>query len=198
MFNSIYGTITEKNIDTACIDTGSIEWLVSMSNKSLEKMRINEKQRIYLYLQHTENAMSLFGFVTLQERNLFLDLLKVNGIGPKQAIKILSHVETEDFIHILESGDAERLKGIPGVGKTTAQKIMLTLQGKLTTSSCFNGESSIDMQYADICTALVQMGFDRRSVRECVNRIVKEQSAHSTGMNENEILREAIVQLSSR
>lgn len=195
MFNSLLGIVSEKFEDSITLDTGSIEWRILMPAKDMEKLKLNDEVRIYTFLQHNENLMQLFGFVKPQVRLLFLDLLKVNGVGPKQAIKILSNVEATSLIEILNAGDAEKLTRIPGIGKITAQKILLTLQGKLTTEKDFS-QASTD-EYADILTALTEMGFDRRRAKDCVTKIVSEKKSTSDEINENELLRAAIIALSA-
>ncbi|MEL3908721.1 MAG: Holliday junction branch migration protein RuvA [Treponemataceae bacterium] len=196
MLNSLLGIVSEKFEDSIALDTGAIEWLILMPTKDMEKLKLNEEVRIYTYLQHHENLMQLFGFIKPQGRLLFLDLLKVNGIGPKQAVKILSNVEAPEFVEILNAGDTNKLIRIPGIGKITAQKILLTLQGKLTTEKDFS-QTSTDFEYADILTALTEMGFDRRRAKECIVKIVSEKKSVSEEINENELLRAAIIALSS-
>lgn len=196
MFNSFLGTVTEKYSDSIALDTGSIEWSLIMPAKSIEKLIVNEKTRVYVYLQHQENGMQLFGFTSKKERMLFLDLLKVNGIGPKQAVKILSNIELSDLIEILDSGDAEKLKRVPGIGKVTAQKILLTLKGKLTTEKDF-AEPTAAGEYADLVIALTEMGFERRRAETCIANLASEKKQHGDMINENELLRAAIIRLSA-
>lgn len=196
MFNSFLGTVTEKYSDSIALDTGSIEWSLIMPAKSIEKLIVNEKTRVYVYLQHQENGMQLFGFTSKKERMLFLDLLKVNGIGPKQAVKILSNIELLDLIGILDAGDAEKLKRVPGIGKVTAQKILLTLKGKLTTEKDF-AEPAAAGEYADLVSALTEMGFERRRAETCIANLASEKKQHGDTINENELLRAAIIRLSA-
>lgn len=196
MFNSFLGTVTEKYADSIAFDTGNIEWMIIMSAKSLEALAVGKEVRIYVYLQHQENAMQLFGFATKQERLLFLDLLKVNGIGPKQAIKILSNIEPAALIEILDSGDTEKLKRVPGIGKVTAQKILLTLKGKLTLENNFS-ELAGNVPHADVITALTEMGFERRRAEACVTTLANEKKSAGSEINDNELLREAIIRLSA-
>lgn len=198
MFNSFLGRVTEKMIDSVYLDTGSIEWHIYMSSKSIEAIPINEDVRIYVYLQHTENTMQLFGFASKRERLLFSDLIKVNGIGPKQAMKILSSITVDQLINILDAGDADKLKSVPGIGKMTAQKIFLTLKGKLTVESDFTGESQAVGGYADLITALAEMGFDKRSARDCITTLAAQKKTDGQQYTESELLRIAIVQLSTK
>jgi Holliday junction DNA helicase RuvA len=124
---------------------------------------------------------------------VFLDLLKVEGVGPRQALKILSGVEVGRFIDALEAEDLELLSTIPGVGRKTAQKIMLKLKGKLKVST----PSGISLE-EDIVNALVGMGFDRRSAKNAVTSAARGVRERELGEEEleRELFKTAIGQLS--
>ena len=90
MFNSLTGTITGKSQNTVSIDTHGIEWMLTVPGSSLDALpRVGEEGRIFTYLVHTQDIMSLYGFASDEERSLFFDLLKVDGIGPKAAVLAL-------------------------------------------------------------------------------------------------------------
>lgn len=195
MFNSLFGIITEKKADGICLDCGSIEWFIFMPTKDMEKLTTEKEARIYVYLQHTDSLMQLFGFASNAVRLLFLDLLKVNGIGAKQAIKILSNIDVKNLVAILESGDVDALRKVPSIGKVTAQKIMLTLQGKLTSEKDFT-EVTENFEYMDILTALTEMGFDKKLAKNAIVNAVAEKKQNNIPIDETEILRASIVNLS--
>lgn len=197
MFNSLFGRVSEKQAEGICLDCGTIEWYILMPQKDMEELVLNEDARIYVYLQHQEALMQLFGFVNARSRLLFLDLLKVNGIGPKQAVKILSNVAPAALVEILETGNVDALCKVPGVGKVKAQKIMLALKGKLTSEKDFSGAAD-NFEYADILTALTEMGFDRRLAKTCIEKQVSADKAAGRAINEAEILRAAIIALSTK
>jgi holliday junction DNA helicase RuvA len=195
MYNSIQGTITFKGSQTAGIQTGGVEWLVEISTFSLRELPVEgEEARVLLFLYHREDQLKLFGFASESERKLFLDLIGVSGIGPKQAIKILSGASVESIIKILELGDVDSLTGIPGLGKKTAQKIILALKGKLQLTDEDSGTS-----HGDILTALSDMGFDRRKAQQTIKRIEKQLIAEGCGADtlETELFKRSIVELSS-
>ncbi len=125
---------------------------------------------------------------------LFLDLLKVDGIGPKQAIRILSGANVDSFAEILEAGDVDSLKRIPGIGVKSAQKIILALKGKLTLKEAEEAEEG-----RDLVTALADMGFDRRKAAAVVASLLEETREEGIAGEklEQEIFRRAIVRLSS-
>lgn len=192
MFNSIQGKLTEKREDGVCILTGGIEWDIIISrNTYMHLPESGNDCRIFVYLHHREDKLQLFGFHMVRERRLFLNLLKVEGIGPSLGIKILSGITPAHFIKALETQDIELLSGIPGLGKKTAQKIMLKLAGKLSLEE--NGSKV----HTDIVKALTGMGFDAREARKAVNAAASEIDEGSENKDEYEkkLLKAALTRL---
>ena len=203
MFNSITGIITGKFPKQVFIENNGIEWDICVPDSNLDLLPpVGSEGKIYTYLQHTDMIMTLFGFATSEERMLFLDLLKVEGIGPKGAIKIMSSVSSSRLMEVLERGDVEMLEKVPGVGKKTAAKMMLALKGKLSLS-----ESSAVVQvekpvmYGDVISSLVNMGYEKRIVEQKVAQLVEvlknDVSFEKKTQTEKEdiILRRVIVEL---
>ncbi|MDC7123918.1 MAG: Holliday junction branch migration protein RuvA [Spirochaetales bacterium] len=196
MINSLNGIITQKDESKICIELNGIEWELIMPFNSINKLPpTGEKAKIYTYLQHSQDIMQLFGFFSQRERSLFFDLIKVNGVGPRQAIKILSGIEIDDFIKQLDDNDLDSLTRLPGLGKKTAQKIILALRGNLS----FTEPATSNNEYNDIINALVDMGFDRKSSEKAVTNASKEQKDSSASSQEKEqaIFKRAIILLSS-
>jgi len=111
--------------------------------------------------------MKLYGFASVRRRAAFLELLKVEGIGPKGALKILSGISQDDLEKALENGDIARLEAVPGLGKKTAQKMVLALKGKLVQTQDVSVSSS---PYNDLVEALAAMGYDRRMAADALAR----------------------------
>ena len=129
MLNSITGTVTGKKGNTCFIENSGIEWALNCSQRSLDQIpKKGEEARVLTYLHHKEDTMLLFGFASEDERSLFLELIRISGIGPKQGIKILSGISAEAFINALEKDDIAGISSLPGIGKKTAQKIILSLR----------------------------------------------------------------------
>ena len=148
--------------------------------------------------------MKLFGFASAEDRALFLELLKVEGVGPKAALKILSSVSTAEMVKVLDSGDVAVLEKLPGVGKKTAQKMMLALKGKLTLleeNQSSAGKREKTSPWNDVIVALTDMGYDRKRVEETVERLAAENKEKLSDMNgnkaliEEQLFRQAIVEL---
>lgn len=202
MFNSISGTITAKLPNTLHIENSGIEWDIMVPSRALDSFGlVGERARVYVWLYHREDQMRLYGFPTTEERDVFLELTKVDGIGPKQAVRILSSIRPEDLEAALEGEDVARLSAAPGIGKKTAQKMILTLKGKLARDRDA-GQATDGGEHADIIGALADMGFDRKAAANRVAAIAAELAAGSGKTlnrteREQEIFRRAIVDLSS-
>ena len=178
MFNSLSGTITGKFPQKLFLDTNGIEWDIIVPDTTLDDLpRLGEKARVFTWMQHTDSAMNLFGFASAKDRDLFFDLNKVEGVGPKSAIKIMSNIQRDQLISSLESGDLAALEKIPGLGKKTAQKMLLALNGKLTLEEDLPGVKVVvnrSGEFSDVVSALANMGYDKRMVEECISKLVED------------------------
>ena len=201
MFNSISGTLTGKSMESIYIETHGIEWEIFVSALSAERFgTVGSTVKVYTWLYHREDQMRLFGFLTPAERNLFLNLTKVEGIGPKQALKILSGLDSAALETALEEGDVARLQSIPGIGKKTAQKMVLALKGQLTGLKDIGRADTLKKsEFEDIITALINMGYDRKRAAETVETVAKSMRTNGVdpAAKEEELFRTAIVNLSS-
>ena len=204
MFNSLTGIITGKFPKQLFLDTNGVEWDLCVPDSNLDMIGlVGNEARVYTWLQHTDQLMTLYGFANAEERSVFLDLLKVDGVGPKGALKIMSSVSSSRLLEILENGDLEMLEKIPGVGKKTAGKMMLTLKGKLKISQDTGPVVRLDSAspYADVVMSLVSMGYDKRTVEQKLAQLVEglRTDASFTAKNQKErediLFRRAIVEL---
>ncbi len=195
MINSVTGTITRRSPGGFCIQTGGIEFEVEASQTTIRSLPpIGAQTRVLIFLLHREDAMRLYGFSDEEERYLFHQLMRVSGIGAKQALRILSGSTPTQLRLILESEDVPSLTRIPGLGTKTAQKIILTLRGSLVPAETKGDESVED----EIVEGLVAMGFDRGKAKEAVRRITDELVAEGVPATdrEGEVFRRSIVALS--
>lgn len=197
MVNSIRGTLTFKTSEQLGIETGGVEWAVDTTATTLSSLpKIGEETRIFTHLHHTQDQMKMYGFASSEERTLFLALLTVNGVGPSLTRKILSGTTPERFLAALDAEDLSTLGSIPGLGKKTAQKIVLQLRGKLIDTADDGGAIG---EARDVIEALMAMGFDSRNAGKAVSTILEdsELTVLSGDAREKEILRRAIVLMSS-
>lgn len=196
MFNSIRGEITQKNAGIIYMMTGGIEWEIHMPGHDISALPDSgAKTVVFTWLCHREDSMTLFGFANEERRETFLELLKVEGIGPKGALKILSGITQRDLETALEAGDITRLEAVPGLGKKTAQKMILALKGKIVQST--DKKEPPASRYNDLAGALVEMGYEKRAAISALDRAASE-IAEATPEAEKEALlfRKAILYLS--
>lgn len=202
MLNSIYGTVTGKNSKQLFLENNGIEFDICMPDTNLEVIgNTGTLAKVYVWLQHNENVLALYGFSSIEERSLFLDLLKVDGVGPKGAVKIMSSVSSSRLEEILESGDTGLLEKIPGVGKKTAGKMMLALKGKLSLSQdSHTVQIPKQTPFGDLILSLTSMGYDKKAVEQTVYEISSSLETELSGKSQKEkedfIFRKAIIALS--
>ncbi|TBR42246.1 Holliday junction branch migration protein RuvA [Marinomonas agarivorans] len=132
MIGRIVGQLIEKTPPELLIDVHGIgyEMVVSMTT-FYDLPTIGEQVTLYTHFQVKEDAHSLYGFLTKDERALFRILIKVNGVGPKMALNVLSSMSSEELIHFVQESDVTALTRIPGVGKKTAERLIIELRDKL-------------------------------------------------------------------
>ncbi|MDR2048882.1 MAG: Holliday junction branch migration protein RuvA, partial [Treponema sp.] len=167
MFNSLRGTVTEKRADSLRIETGGVEWDISCPALDMEKFPgPGGEGRVFTWLYHREDQMKLFGFADERRRATFLELLKVEGVGPKGALRIMGGIGQDDLEAALENEDIARLEAVPGLGKKTAQKMLLALRGKLAAAA----PPAAETPYGELAAALAEMGYDKKQAAEALSK----------------------------
>ncbi len=133
LLDFIQGELVQKGANYVVVKTGGIGFRIFVPGSTLEVLRTGEKEMtLFTYLHVREDELSLFGFATGEEKEIFTVLLSVSGIGPKLALAILSGLKSQDLKRAIVLGDAAILTNISGVGKKTAQRIILELKDKLS------------------------------------------------------------------
>lgn len=198
MFNRIKGVFSGHTEEALHISTGAIEWEIFVPVRDPSFFtRIGEETELFTWLHHYEDGMRLYGFFSAAERQLFLDLQKVEGIGPRQAFKILQGIAPRTLATMLDNSDLPSLQKIPGIGPKTAQKMMLALKGKLIG---LEGEPAVGSEggqgrFRDVVRALVDMGFDRKEVERIVAQLGVDVQENPD--MEKELFRKALLELST-
>ncbi len=178
MFNSLTGTITGKMPNTLYLETNGIEWDLFVPDSTLDALPpIGQVAKVYTWLLHREDSMKLFGFASAKERMLFLDLLKVDGVGAKGAVKILSNISGSQLVSALDEGNLAALEKIPGVGKKTAGKMLLALKGKISLDYTVTVRTVKTNAYADVIDSLVNMGYEKKNCELVIDEIVSGLSS---------------------
>jgi len=209
MIHAIIGEIVYVGAQDVVIRTTSgIEFIVTISSQTASKLsqlhgEDRREVRLLSWLQHRDDSMTLYGFTDDEERMLFLELIKVNGIGPRQAMKILSGVQVRTFIKALDDNDLAFLATLPGIGPKTSQKIVLALRDTviLEPPRRSGGESigALDKRYNDLVVALGDMGYDKRQVVGALTELLEEHKVVLEGKSlhdaEEFLFRNVIIKL---
>lgn len=170
MIGFLQGTPIEVGEETLIMNVRGVGYEVNCSVNTIETVQDRNIAQLFIHTHVREDQILLFGFSSKLEKNLFLSLLKVNGIGPKLAIKILSAGRTEDTLRMIDDGNVKALTQLPKVGKKTAEQIILSLKGKLV----MDEDSEAAKRFVarnDIVSALVNLGFKLGDVEEVVGQM---------------------------
>lgn len=164
MYNYISGSLVEKQDGFIVVDNAGIGYEIRVSNQALDKMpTIGEYIKIYVFQNVKEDEISLYGFYNLNEKNMFLNLIEVNGIGPKMAMGVLSSVRLQDLEMAIISGDHKTLSKLKGIGAKTAERIVLELKDKLQKNQMFEviESQANNVEMEDAIMALEGLGLNR-------------------------------------
>lgn len=177
MISQLRGQLIEVGTETATLDVNGVGYELQCSTTTLGDLQalFGKECKILTYTHAREDALQLFGFLSIFEKTLFTSLLKVNGVGPKMALSILSGGRAEKIQEMIENGDAKGLSTLPKVGKKTSEQIVLSLQGKLVKieGSKMKFQSSAQK---DISSALINLGFKMQIVEEFISKLPPEIS----------------------
>ena len=172
MIAYVRGKVLAVTEETAIIDVGGIGYELYCSAGAFRKSTVGKTAELYTYLQVKEDGVTLFGFESVKEKELFLKLITVSGVGPKMGIAVLSAMSGEDFARAIATGDAKRLSAVKGLGKKTAEKIILELHGKISAMEIMGAnadelpaakpaEGKLSPADEDAVSALMGLGFTR-------------------------------------
>jgi len=177
MIAQLRGTLLEKHPNQIIVDAGGVGYDVHIpvsTFTALGEEGATVTLRIYTHVR--EDALVLFGFLTAEEKAIFEKLISVSGIGPKLAITVLSGLATPDLVAAVRGGDVARLVRIPGIGKKTAERIVLELKDKLATMAASEGKSAIpsappvSAMDQDVLSALVNLGCSASAAEEAIRK----------------------------
>ena len=183
MIAQLTGTLIDASFTEAIIDVNGVGYQVLIPMSTFDRLpRVDEKKTVTLltWLQVREDALTLFGFATRQERDVFLLLITVNGIGAKTALNILSCMNVVSFCQAVASGDLKSLKKISGVGPKSAERILVELRDKIqkiAPETSFGGGAAptkVDKAVEDAILALGQLGFQGPKFQKLVADVALE------------------------
>jgi Holliday junction DNA helicase RuvA len=192
MIAHIRGRLVQKSPTAAVIETGGMGFHILIPVSTFEALgETNEEVFLLTHLHVREDVLQLFGFATQDERDLFLLLVSVNGVGPKLAIGILSGIKTENFRQAVREENAAVLNKIPGVGKKTAERLVVELKDKIGSSIPSATMPSLGPIQDEAVRALVSLGYKRTHAEEAIQRILRQES----GLSLEALLRKTLSQM---
>ena len=180
MYNYIKGKLIESGENYVVVESGNIGYELNVSaNTAAELSAAEGEVKIYRFLSVREDDMSLFGFATKQEKSMFVKLVSVSGVGPKLALTVLSGMTAGQFAAAVVKGDVTALSKTKGVGKKTAERIVLELKDKVNKD--YTSEETVSAVKADVTEvdeeavlALMTLGYNRHEASEAVKRVQKD------------------------
>lgn len=167
MIYSVNGTVDLIEPNLAVIDCGGVGYACRTTANTLSQLKIGEKAKLLTYLSIREDAVELFGFYDAAELNCFRMLISVSGVGPKAALSILSGMTPQAFALCVASGDSKTLTNAPGIGRKTAERIVLELKDKVSKQDVAAGVKGSAVPivaapsntYAEAVSALMVLGY---------------------------------------
>jgi len=193
MLEYIQGILRVKKGEYIVVDVGGIGYRISVPLSVLERIGELEKEvRLFIYpylsLSGKSASIKLYGFLSSEEKELFISLLSISGIGPRIALAILSGSSPDDLQKAIAKGNYQILSRIPGIGKKTAQRIILELKEKVELPKL---EKEEDIE-RDAVSALVSLGYKKQRAQEMVSKVLRKQSSEEIELEK--IIREALCQ----
>jgi len=187
MIAHLSGTLFSKQATSVIVDVGGVGYEVTIPLSTFYELDDTGKPvQLRIYTHVREDTLQLFGFKTIRERELFLKIISVSGIGPKLGITLLSGMSADELIAAIRANDLARLTLIPGIGRKTAERLVIELREKvaaltsaqleeaLTMKAAATGESRQDDVRADALSALLNLGYQRGSAEKAIDSAIAE------------------------
>ena len=181
MIGYLRGKVAYISPDYVLLDVNGVGYEVICSGAAFSRLsgvKGSEEGEVYTYLQVKEDGVSLYGFADPKEKELFLRLTSVQGVGAKMAIGVLSALRPDELMHAIATADVKRLCAAKGLGKKTAERIVLELHGKISVDELIEGDSApapvrkekLSRDDEDAISALMGLGFTRQESARAVER----------------------------
>ena len=180
MIAYLKGRVLTLTAETAVLEVNGVGYEIYCSGGAFRKLVIGETAELHTYLQVKEDGVTLFGFATPKEKELFLKVTSVSGVGPKLGISILTSLSADELTQAIFTADVKRLSAAKGLGKKTAEKIVLELHGKISaaevmsasgdTLSALDAPVSLSREDEEAVAALMGLGFTKNESTQAVKR----------------------------
>jgi Holliday junction DNA helicase RuvA len=182
MIGRLTGRLASKAPDQILLDVAGVGYLVHIPLSTFYELpEVEKPASLWIHTHVREDALSLFGFLTERERSLFLLLLGVAGIGPKVALTVLSGIPPSELVAALRKQDVRRLVAVPGVGKKTAERMVLELSEKVAAFAEEAPPETTAVAAEDVISALVNLGYRRSDAERSVDAIARAGAPEEFG-----------------
>lgn len=192
MIGYLSGKLLIKKPTQLLIDVNGVGYEVAISLMTFERIGDSAEASLFIHTNVSQDAITLFGFISEDEREMFRLLISVSGVGPKTALALLSGIRVDELRFAIETGDTHRIHAAPGIGKKTADRLVLELKGKV--SSIQSSSTTVFSQRgarAEALTALITLGFNQKSAEKVVGSLCDENPSASV----EEIVKQALKKL---
>lgn len=184
MIAFVHGIAADMTENSVIVETGGIGYEIYMTGEGLSQLPMGEEVKIHTYFQVREDAMQLYGFLKKDDLQMFKLLLGVNGVGPKAAMGVLSGITADELRFAVLSDDVKTLSKAPGIGKKTAQKLILELKDKLKLEDAFELKLAHEQEKAAVSgdvsdgrqeavAALVALGYSSTDALRAVRKVTE-------------------------
>jgi Holliday junction DNA helicase RuvA len=187
------GTILAKQVQRLIVDVGGVGYDVHVPLSTFYAVgEPGALVELHIHTHVREDALQLYGFATPLEQTLFLRLISVNGIGPKAALAVLSGIEPQDLVRAIRQGDIGRLTTIPGVGKKTAERLVVELRDRLSALATepAAADGGADDVRSDVLSALANLGYQRAAAEKATEKVLARSTSREFEVLLREVLKE--------
>jgi len=194
MIGKLTGNVDEKDLNRVVIDVNGVGYEVTVPRSTMAKIpAVGERVKLFVYTYVREDTLTLYGFSTREEKELFQIVLGVSGVGPKLAMSILSDLTADAFKRAIMEQDIMALSKISGVGKRTAERLVLELKGKFKVEEVgeeaeIDGFAGAGDAYSEALAALQALGYTLDEAESSLARAVKSLSAQGQSSPSTEVL----------
>ena len=200
MIGFLSGKLVEKEANSVLVDVGGVGYEVTIPLSTFYELgEIGSDVQLRIFTHVREDALQLFGFKTAREKELYLKLISVQGIGAKSGITMLSGMSADEIVGAIRTDNIARLTSIPGVGKKTAERMVIELRDKVgglaATAAAgvpaTTGAVRADEAFEDALSALINLGYQRNAAEKALQQVMKE----GNDLNVQKLLRQALQRL---
>ena len=189
MISSISGSVKSTSINSLVVEVGGVGLLLQVPIRIAAKMQVGERVSFHTYLIVREDALTLYGFTEIVDRDFFELLLSVTGIGPKVAQSILANSDAASIANAIITSNLKSLEAVPGLGKKGAQRLVLELKDKAAAFA--NGKSGSDLTISNqVENALQGLGYSNREAIAMLNQVMRDEKIE--GLSVGQVLKLAL------